>query len=238
MGDSILFYAGGTFPYENHIAVTLLANGSLYVDVDFGDGPHGVCLGQELTTGAWNNFTLIHEGNSLEFILNGRSLKRMVEGPRHYLRFDPHIFVGGDRKPLGLGLFLSFFHFIRRFNSHLLNYNRKKILIGLRSSNNFVGCLSEVYFNEDSILQKLRTNSQQTLYHSIFRPEIGKCNDVPVVPITFPFQESNLVIDLQTIPHVESQIDISFDFKTRNATAILAHGTGKTPDGNTGLWEV
>lgn len=37
MGDSILFYAGGTFPYTNHVAVTLLANSSLYVEVDFGN---------------------------------------------------------------------------------------------------------------------------------------------------------------------------------------------------------
>lgn len=103
MGDSILFYAGGTFPYTNHVAVTLLANSSLYVEVDFGDGPHGVYLGEELTTGSWNNFTLIHEENTLDFILNGWSTKRVVEGSRHFLRFDPHIFIGGDRKPLGLG---------------------------------------------------------------------------------------------------------------------------------------
>lgn len=103
MGDSILFYAGGTFPYENHVAVTLLSNGSLYVEVDFGDGPHGVNLGEELTTGTWNNFTLVHEGNILQFILNGKMLEMDVQGSRHYLRFDPHIFVGGDRKPLGLG---------------------------------------------------------------------------------------------------------------------------------------
>ncbi len=103
MGDSILFYAGGTFPYTNHVAVTLLANSSLYVEVDFGDGPHGVYLGEDLTTGVWNNFTLIHNGNVLDFLLNGRGQRMVVHGPRYYLRFDPHIFVGGDRKPLGLG---------------------------------------------------------------------------------------------------------------------------------------
>ncbi|XP_059351285.1 axotactin-like isoform X3 [Daphnia carinata] len=211
MGDSILFYAGGTFPYTNHVAVTLLANSSLYVEVDFGDGPHGVHLGEDLTTGVWNNFTLVHNGNVLNFILNGREHKMIVQGSRYYLRFDPHIFVGGDRKPLGLGL---------------------------RSSNNFVGCLSEVYFNDVSILQKLRTNSPHVLYHSIFRPEIGQCKDVPVVPITLPFQESKLSISLKTVPSSEQKLQINLGFKTRNSTAVLAHGTGITDNGNVGLWEL
>ena len=211
MGDSILFYAGGTFPYTNHVAVTLLANNSLYVEVDFGDGPHGIHLGEDLTTGVWNNFTLIHNGNVLDFFLNGRSHRVLVSGPRYYLRFDPHIFIGGDRKPLGLGL---------------------------RSSNNFVGCLSQVYFNDVSILQKLRINSPQALYHSIFRPEIGMCKDVPVVPITLPFQESKLSISLEMAPQAEQKLHVNLGFKTRNSTAVLAHGVGKTANGTDGLWEV
>ena len=210
MGDSILFYAGGTFPYTNHVAVTLLANGSLYVEVDFGSGPHGVHLGEELTMGVWNNFTLIHNGSVLDFLLNGRGPRLNVHNPRHYLRFDPHIFIGGDRKPLGLGL---------------------------RSSNNFVGCLSEVYFNDVSILYKLRVNAPQALYHSIFRPEIGVCKDVPVVPITFPFRESKLTIDFSSIPTAK-KFNLKFDFKTRNASAVLAYGIGETGEGTTGLWEL
>lgn len=87
-------------------------------------------------------------------------------------------------------------------------------------------------------MQKLRTNSPHALYHSIFRPEIGQCKDVPVVPITFPFQESKLSISLQTVPTTEQKLHINLGFKTRNSTAVLAHGTGKTVDGAVGLWEV
>ena len=65
-------------------------------------------MGEDLTTGVWNNFTLIHNGNTLDFILNGRGHRMLVHGTRYYLRFDPHIFVGGDRKPLGLGKYLFF----------------------------------------------------------------------------------------------------------------------------------
>lgn len=108
----------------------------------------------------------------------------------------------------------------------------------MRSSNNFVGCLSEVYFNDVSILQKLRTNAPQALYHSIFRPEIGQCKDVPVVPITFPFQESKLSISFQTAPSTDQKLHINLGFKTRNSTAVLAHGTGMVEDGSVGLWEV
>lgn len=101
-----------------------------------------------------------------------------------------------------------------------------------------MGCLSEVYFNEVSILQKLRTNAPQALYHSIFRPEIGQCKDVPVVPITLPFQESKLTISVQIVPPTEQKLQVSLGFKTRNSTAVLAHGTGKTDEGLLGLWEV
>ena len=103
MGDSILFYAGGTFPDTNHVAVTLLANSSLYIEVNFGDGANGVYLGEDLATGKWNNFTLIHEGPVLHFLLNGEGVRLMVQGSRHHFRFDPEISVGGDRKPLGSG---------------------------------------------------------------------------------------------------------------------------------------
>jgi len=212
IGDSILFYAGGTFPYTNHVAVTLLANSSLYVEVDFGDGPHGIHLGHDLTTGKWNNFTLIHEGAVLDFLLNGDGVRMVVEGPRHHFRFDPHIFVGGDRKPLGLGL---------------------------RSSNNFVGCMSEFYFNDVSIFYQLRMNSPQALYHSIFRPEIDACQDVSIVPITFPFQESKISMNYSALPNqTDGNFFIQFGFKTRNATGILAHGTGLTAQDTQGFWEL
>ncbi len=78
----------------------------------------------------------------------------------------------------------------------------------------------------------------QALYHSIFRPEIGQCKDVPVVPITFPFQESKLSISLQMVPQTEQKLHINLGFKTRNSTAVLAHGIGRTEDGAVGLWEV
>lgn len=76
------------------------------------------------------------------------------------------------------------------------------------------------------------------MYHSIFRPEIGQCKDVPVVPITFPFQESKLSISLQMVPQTEQKLHINLGFKTRNSTAVLAHGIGRTEDGAVGLWEV
>ena len=81
MGDSILFYASGTQPDENHVAVTLTANGSLYVEVDFGRGPHGVHLGDRpLTNGLWNNLTFIHDGHHLDFLLNGKGPRLTVQG--------------------------------------------------------------------------------------------------------------------------------------------------------------
>lgn len=94
-----------------------------------------------------------------------------------------------------------------------------------------------MYFNDVSILQKLRVNSPQALYHSIFRPEIGKCKDVPVVPITFPFQESKMTIDSRFVTFSE-RLMFNFGFKTRNASAVLVHGTGKTAEGSLGSWEV
>ena len=80
-------------------------------------------------------------------------------------------------------------------------------------------------------------NSLQALYHSIFRPEIGVCKDVPVVPITFPFQESKMAMNFASVPSA-NKFHLNFGFKTRNASAVLAHGTGRTSYGLSGLWEV
>ncbi len=40
------------------------------------------------------------------------------------------------------------------------------------------------------------------------------------------------------VPMTEKKLHINLGFKTRNSTAVLAHGTGKTVDGVVGLWEV
>ena len=99
--------------------------------------------------------------------------------------------------------------------------------------------MSEIYFNDVSILYKLRTNSPQAFYHSNLRPEIGTCQDVYIVPITFPFQESKISITVESAALPDAtDFKFKFGFKTRNDTGILAHGTGFTEGNTTGFWEV
>uniref|UniRef100_T1JNX1 EGF-like domain-containing protein n=1 Tax=Strigamia maritima TaxID=126957 RepID=T1JNX1_STRMM len=83
--------------------------------------------------------------------------------------------------------------------------------------NNFIGSLKEVYFDIVSILERLKNEDPEVDYHGVFPPEFGYIR-IDNTPVTFPFKKSTIAIRQKEI----DGIDISFDFKTTQANAILA----------------
>jgi len=133
MDDSILFYAAGEIPYHNHIAASI-TNHSVYAEIDFGDGDNKIEAHMDartVTDGKWHTLTIFHMGNNVTVQLDHHSKSFLVNGSHQHLYVDPDIYIGGG------GPILK---------------NRE----GLKSSNNFVGCLQEVYFNSKSILYELQ----------------------------------------------------------------------------------
>lgn len=58
-----------------------------------------------------------------------------------------------------------------------------------------------MYFNDVSILARLKQNAPQALYHGIFRqPELGgSCKGTSTVPVTFPFRQSKVTVSTSQV---------------------------------------
>lgn len=92
--DSALFYASGE-PYLHHYIAVSLLNGTVHVDVDFGDGAVSTTIGQGLISNHWNNFTISHRHSRITVHLNDDSKELKLPGPNYYLYIDPEIYIGG-----------------------------------------------------------------------------------------------------------------------------------------------
>jgi len=92
--DSALFYASGE-PYLHHYIAVSLLNGTVHVEVDFGDGAVSTTIGQGLISNHWNNFTIAHRHSRIIVHLNDESKELQLPGPNYYLYIDPEIYIGG-----------------------------------------------------------------------------------------------------------------------------------------------
>lgn len=118
-------------------------NNSLSIDINFGDGePILAEFRKPVTDGNWHTLTIFHDRRNITIYLDEEKFKYTLTGPNTFLYIDPDVYFGGG----GLNL-----------------KNRN----GLKSFNNFVGCMEEVYFNTKSILLELVQNNHQVHTHVI-----------------------------------------------------------------------
>jgi hypothetical protein len=103
---------------------------------------------------------------------------------------------------------------------------------GLKSYNNFVGCLKYAFFNDISILYELKKGNPKVHYIGVLEPEMYE-TDVDVIPITFPFPSSYI-----WWPNRQTDnFTLKFSFKSNRSMAVLASSSVTTATGN-GYWEV
>lgn len=106
------------------------------------------------------------------------------------------------------------------------------VLLGLKCTEKFIGCLRNFYFNDKSVFYALHSGDSTARYYSMFAVEYG-CDLTNVIPMTFPLPESKLVL---TMPS-NTKLQLSLEFKTVQDSCILASGEIKTKRG-IGVWEV
>ncbi|XP_071052100.1 axotactin isoform X2 [Onthophagus taurus] len=162
--DSALFYAsGGDYGIDHYIAASIF-NNSVYVNIQFGDKPMSVVLGEKADFSKWNNLTIFHEHNNVRVSLNDESISFNLTG-NQLLYIDPEIYIGGGPELSKKG--------------------------GLQSKNNFAGCVQYVFYNDISIIYELKKMNPKVHYIGILRPEFFEA-DVEVIPLTYPFASSHI----------------------------------------------
>ncbi|KAL4235944.1 hypothetical protein ACF0H5_004332 [Mactra antiquata] len=201
-GSGVLFYAVGGAPYHSHVTASVHA-GTVEVSVAVGDEDIHVSSGIGLDDYRWHNLTILHDVRRVYVYLDGREHIRDIEDDKYHLGLDPKIFIGGGDD------------FI--------------VTRGLQVTQNFVGCVKNIYVNEISVLYELEQHSKKVQYHGggSTRPE-HSCHEVINIPISFPTSASMLKIE--ATEDMAQDFEIEFDFKTVRSEAILFYASIEDTD--------
>ena len=78
-----------------HYIAASIKNGTVYVEVDFGDGAVATSIGTDIIQNFWNNLTITHHQNVIGIHLNQDSEELELPGPNYHLYIDPEIYIGG-----------------------------------------------------------------------------------------------------------------------------------------------
>ncbi|XP_077547091.1 axotactin isoform X2 [Haemaphysalis longicornis] len=201
--EAVLFLATGEHDPKNVVAASI-KGGALFFTIDFGRGPLNVTMGSNLHDELWHNFTVIHNGNQVTLYMDKTVQTLRISDSNYYLHLDPDLYIGGVPHEAP----------------------------GLVTDLQFVGCFREVYFNRDNCLQSLRKGEPKARHNGIFPVEYG-CALVDTIPLTFPFAESRLTLNLPS----KTRLDISVDFKTTQNETVIASSLLRSDKGQ-GFWEI
>jgi hypothetical protein len=104
---------------------------------------------------------------------------------------------------------------------------------GLQVTQNFVGCLKNVYINEVSVLHQMVENNPAVVYQGggSMQPEYT-CTEVVNIPISFPTSASKLRIT--KTEEMSTNFEIEFDFKSVRKEAVLVYMDMEDKDYTTG----
>lgn len=91
----MLFYASGEFGGKKHHIAASIKNGTVVLDIDFGDGPIVSTLGRDVNRNHWNNLTIFHNEQEVLVSLNDEAKLLDAPGNLYHLYIDPEIYIGG-----------------------------------------------------------------------------------------------------------------------------------------------
>lgn len=198
----ILLYAVGGAPHYSHI-IALLHSGFVNVSIAFENQDWDFSISIELDrnrTDGWHNLTLVHKGTLMYVHLDSKTKSKDV---KNYLNLDPHVYFGGGQ-----------------------NFVKTK---GLKVTQNFIGCLQNIYFNDVSVLYDLKHGNGSTQYHGGPNVQYG-CEPIQNTPLSFPRIGTLLSLNLTDKYNLELQMQ----FRTIQETAILLYIGLTTFDSQTG----
>ncbi|KAI5716611.1 hypothetical protein M8J76_009357 [Diaphorina citri] len=207
--NSALFYASGESPNHHHVAVSLV-NASVLIELDMGTGgpPLTRKLGNNVTNDRWYNLTITHNDNVVNISLDEHKTRLQFNATSLSLYIDPEIYIGGGPE-----------------------LSKKK---GLKSTNNFVGSLKYVFYNDISILAELGRRSPRVHYIGALDPELYE-SPVETIPITLAYPSAHFEWKLNQT----GDLTLALEFKSNRSVGILASGEINSTSGQViGYWEL
>ncbi|KAK7508430.1 hypothetical protein BaRGS_00000669, partial [Batillaria attramentaria] len=139
----------------------------------------------------WHNLTIDHRGRTVNVYLDGQVHTKQINHSDVFLSLDPLAYFGGGD------------NFV--------------LTRGLPVTRNFIGCMKNVYFNDQSVLYKLSSSGASTHYHGGEKPTFG-CSPVQDIPISFPNSAS--MLRRQAGPRGEN-LTVEFNFRTVRKNSIM-----------------
>ncbi|XP_074640154.1 axotactin-like [Tubulanus polymorphus] len=149
--NGVLFYAGDSYPIHNHIALSI-QDGQVHVSVAFADKEVSTKMGMNVDNNQWHNLTIVHNDKTVDAILDDKRNRMISTGRYRHLYLNPIIYIGGGDR-------------LRKPHPEPDGYLNEKIATGLKTRLNFVGCLRNIYFNHQSVLEELILRRKMAQYH-------------------------------------------------------------------------
>ncbi|XP_063434354.1 axotactin-like isoform X5 [Mytilus trossulus] len=193
-GSGVLIYAVGTYPHDSHV-IASVHEGVVTASVGFQqdvtlEAKLGIATDDFREKEGWHNLTIVHNKNTVTFILDEEVKIRTTESSNYYLSLDSKIFFGGG--------------------------NNFVITKGLQVTQNFVGCLKNVYVDDVSLVYEMKHGNDRVIHSGGHKPYYG-CHKTEDVPISFPKSGTMIVLDTPS----NTDLQVEFGFRTVRDVAII-----------------
>ncbi|XP_077993034.1 contactin-associated protein-like 2 isoform X2 [Glandiceps talaboti] len=187
--DGVILAGSGT---QTDYIVLELVDGYLFLNIDLGssskiEGATQVALGSLLDDNHWHNVHIVRRKKQITMTVDRHTVTATTEGDFERLDLDKVITFGGAA-----------------------NFDDP----GISVEKNFVGCLENVYFNNDNILRSLEESSPNFRLHGDIQ---YVCQDQVIVPITFPSREAYL----RLVGRASNQFLVQFDFRAFDTDGLI-----------------
>ena len=91
---------------------------------------------------------------------------------------------------------------------------------------NFVGCLKNVYVDDVSLVYEMKHGNNQVIHSGSHQPQYG-CHQVEDIPMSFPRPGTMIVLDTPS----DTDLQVQFGFRTVRDVAIILHAQVISVDG-------
>lgn len=193
-GSGVLIYAVGTYPHDSHV-IASVHEGVVTASVGFQqdvtlEANLGIATDDFRQKEGWHNLTIVHNKNTVTFILDEEVKVKTTESSNYYLSLDSKIFFGGG--------------------------NNFVITKGLQVTQNFVGCLKNVYVDDVSLVYEMKHGNDRVIHSGGHKPYYG-CHKTEDIPISFPKSGTMIVLDTPS----NTDLQVEFGFRTVRDVAII-----------------